>query len=66
MTDRSGPFEAGERVQLTDPKGRLHTVTLEAGKYSYGSARIAKLRRSLTISGCTGSTRMTLPSTRAP
>jgi tRNA (adenine57-N1/adenine58-N1)-methyltransferase len=22
----------GERVQLTDPKGRLHTVTLEAGK----------------------------------
>ena len=28
----SGPFEAGERVQLSDPKGRLHTVTLEAGK----------------------------------
>jgi len=28
----SGPFQAGERVQLTDPKGRLHTVTLEAGK----------------------------------
>jgi tRNA (adenine57-N1/adenine58-N1)-methyltransferase len=28
----SGPFEAGERVQLTDPKGRLHTVTLEVGK----------------------------------
>lgn len=28
----SGPFRAGERVQLTDPKGRLHTVTLEAGK----------------------------------
>jgi tRNA (adenine57-N1/adenine58-N1)-methyltransferase catalytic subunit len=28
----SGPFTAGERVQLTDPKGRLHTVTLEAGK----------------------------------
>jgi tRNA (adenine57-N1/adenine58-N1)-methyltransferase len=27
-----GPFRAGERVQLTDPKGRLHTVTLEAGK----------------------------------
>src|SRR3978361_1527055 len=34
MTRRpgSGPFEAGERVQLSDPKGRLHTVTLEAGK----------------------------------
>ncbi len=25
-------FEPGDRVQLTDPKGRLHTVTLEAGK----------------------------------
>jgi tRNA (adenine57-N1/adenine58-N1)-methyltransferase len=29
----SGPFAVGERVQLTDPKGRLHTVTLEAGKH---------------------------------
>lgn len=28
----SGPFRAGERVQLTDPKGRLHTVTLEVAK----------------------------------
>jgi tRNA (adenine57-N1/adenine58-N1)-methyltransferase len=28
----SGPFEIGERVQLSDPKGRLHTVTLEVGK----------------------------------
>ena len=26
------PFAEGDRVQLTDPKGRLHTVTLEAGK----------------------------------
>lgn len=25
-------FETGDRVQLTDPKGRLHTVTLEPGK----------------------------------
>ena len=25
-------FAAGERVQLTDPKGRLHTVTLTPGK----------------------------------
>jgi tRNA (adenine57-N1/adenine58-N1)-methyltransferase len=25
-------FEVGDRVQLTDPKGRLHTVTLQAGK----------------------------------
>ncbi len=25
-------FQPGERVQLSDPKGRLHTVTLEAGK----------------------------------
>lgn len=29
---RGGPFAPGDRVQLTDPKGRLHTVTLEAGK----------------------------------
>ncbi len=28
----SGPFRHGERVQLSDPKGRLHTVTLEPGK----------------------------------
>jgi tRNA (adenine57-N1/adenine58-N1)-methyltransferase len=28
----SGPFQAGERVQLSDPKGRLHTVTLEPGR----------------------------------
>jgi tRNA (adenine57-N1/adenine58-N1)-methyltransferase len=28
----SGPFRLGERVQLCDPKGRLHTVTLETGK----------------------------------
>ena len=28
----SGPFQAGERVQLSDPKGRLHTVTLAPGK----------------------------------
>ena len=26
---RRGPFTAGERVQLTDPKGRMHTITLE-------------------------------------
>ncbi|WP_392425945.1 tRNA (adenine-N1)-methyltransferase [Barrientosiimonas humi] len=29
---RRGPFVEGERVQLTDPKGRLHTITLGAGK----------------------------------
>jgi tRNA (adenine57-N1/adenine58-N1)-methyltransferase catalytic subunit len=28
----SGPFQKGERVQLTDPKGRLYTVTLEGAK----------------------------------
>jgi tRNA (adenine57-N1/adenine58-N1)-methyltransferase len=27
-----GAFTAGDRVQLTDPKGRLHTVVLEPGK----------------------------------
>lgn len=25
-------FEPGDRVQLTDPKGRLHTITLEPGR----------------------------------
>jgi len=29
---RRGPMRVGDRVQLTDPKGRLHTVTLTAGK----------------------------------
>jgi tRNA (adenine57-N1/adenine58-N1)-methyltransferase len=29
---RRGPFRPGDRVQLTDPKGRLHTVMLEPGK----------------------------------
>ncbi|MDV6292108.1 tRNA (adenine-N1)-methyltransferase [Rhodococcus aetherivorans] len=29
---RGGPFEVGDRVQLTDAKGRKYTVVLEAGK----------------------------------
>ncbi|GAA3058694.1 tRNA (adenine-N1)-methyltransferase [Actinokineospora globicatena] len=28
----SGPFEAGDRVQLTDPKGRHYTLILEPGE----------------------------------
>ena len=28
---RRGPFREGERVQLTDPRGRLHTITLASG-----------------------------------
>ena len=28
---QSGPFRAGDRVQLTGPKGRLNTITLEIG-----------------------------------
>jgi tRNA (adenine57-N1/adenine58-N1)-methyltransferase catalytic subunit len=27
-----GPFRPGDRVQLTDPKGRMHTLRLEPGK----------------------------------
>ena len=27
----SGPFQVGDRVQLTDPKGRMHTIVLEPG-----------------------------------
>jgi len=30
--NRRGPFRAGDRVQLTDPKGRLHTITLQPGR----------------------------------
>ncbi len=29
--ERRGPFRAGDRVQLTDPRGRLHTITLAPG-----------------------------------
>ncbi|NUS45335.1 MAG: tRNA (adenine-N1)-methyltransferase [Mycobacteriaceae bacterium] len=29
---RTGPFQPGDRVQLTDGKGRKHTVVLEPGK----------------------------------
>jgi tRNA (adenine57-N1/adenine58-N1)-methyltransferase len=32
MTRPHGPFRAGERVQLTGPRGRLHTITLEPGR----------------------------------
>ncbi len=28
---QSGPFREGDRVQMTGPKGRLNTITLEAG-----------------------------------
>jgi tRNA (adenine57-N1/adenine58-N1)-methyltransferase len=29
---QSGPFRVGDKVQLTGPKGRLNTITLEPGK----------------------------------
>ena len=29
---RRGPFRAGDQVQLTDAKGRMHTITLSPGK----------------------------------
>lgn len=32
MIIRRGPFAAGERVQLTDPRGRKHTIILTAGE----------------------------------
>jgi tRNA (adenine57-N1/adenine58-N1)-methyltransferase len=31
-TRRTGPFQPGDRVQLTDAKGRRHTVVLQPGK----------------------------------
>lgn len=30
--NKTGPFQVGDRVQLTDTKGRKHTVLLESGK----------------------------------
>lgn len=30
--NRRGPLRAGDRVQLTDPKGRMHTITLVPGR----------------------------------
>lgn len=32
VAHRRGPLRVGDRVQLTDPKGRLHTITLTAGE----------------------------------
>jgi tRNA (adenine57-N1/adenine58-N1)-methyltransferase len=32
LTARTGLFQPGERVQLTGPRGRLNTITLETGK----------------------------------
>jgi tRNA (adenine57-N1/adenine58-N1)-methyltransferase len=29
--NRRGPFEAGDQVQLTDPKGRMHQIVLQPG-----------------------------------
>jgi tRNA (adenine57-N1/adenine58-N1)-methyltransferase len=29
---RRGPLRPGDQVQLTDPKGKMHTITLEPGK----------------------------------
>jgi len=31
LRPRTGPFREGDRVQLTGPKGRLNTISLEAG-----------------------------------
>ena len=32
MSTASGPFRPGDRVQLTDPKGRHYTIVLEPGR----------------------------------
>jgi tRNA (adenine57-N1/adenine58-N1)-methyltransferase len=32
LSSASGPFRAGDRVQLTDPKGRHYTIVLESGQ----------------------------------
>ena len=37
---RRGPLREGDRVQLTDPKKRMHTITLTAGKQFHTSKGI--------------------------
>lgn len=32
QTPQAAPFAAGEQVQLTDAKGKMHTITLQAGQ----------------------------------
>jgi hypothetical protein len=39
VIQNSGPFRAGDRVQLTGPKGRMNTITLEPGTRTGGSSR---------------------------
>ena len=46
----SGPFRVGDRVQLTGPKGRLNTITLEAGKRVPHPPRRARARRTSSAS----------------
>ncbi len=41
----SGPFRVGDRVQLTGPKGRLNTITLEPGELFHTPPRRARPRR---------------------
>ena len=49
---RRGPLQAGDQVQLTDPKGRMHTITLEAGKQFHTHKGI--LEHDLLLSGPEG------------
>ena len=43
--ERSGPFRSGDRVQLTGPKGRMHTITLEPGKLFHSHKGADRARR---------------------
>ena len=42
---RRGPFKVGDRVQLTDPKGRHYTFTLEPGKQFHTHQGCLRARR---------------------
>ena len=42
---RRGPFREGDRVQLTDPKGRMHTITLAPGKQFHTHKGVGRARR---------------------
>ena len=64
MTRRStGPFREGDSVQLTDPKGRQHTVVLQPGKRSTPTAARSRTTTSSARPRAAWSTRPSAPRT---
>ena len=53
---RSGPFVAGDRVQLTDTKGRKYTVVLTEGGEELGRVLVPHTVSNLCFGGPEGRT----------